>query len=305
MKTRALIAFVAIAAFAGPVASFAIIPVTVDGVIDPGTILFHLSEVANTGASLAQCEQMVQQGIQAYQLATQMKSFAGDPRISVSMMVDLNVPNQSIFDSIGGASGNGGLNMLSSNYAKGPSGVNIKLRLVGTDANSISADDQAIMESRQYLSADGSATVTAPAALFTALDSAEAVARGIKTALVAQNTARAQSAQAYINVNANLASAQDESQKQAAAAQLAAITAQQTILNGQTQQQALEYQMQNDKDKRTEANANLTGQQQGAVVAQGTAQQLATEAAAAKQNQAASQQTVTGSPIDFDYTLIH
>jgi hypothetical protein len=290
----------AILALFAPAAAFAVIPVTVDAIVDPNFLLSQAAQVANMAGTLAQAEQIVGQGVQMYELGQQMKNFAGDPKIAVSGLVDLRSINTYVNNSIG----NGDLNALASTFAQAQGGVNIRLNLVAGDPGSVANDNAAMISARIVIGPDGRVSES-PAELYTSLDSAEAIARSIKFALIAQNNARAQAGQALIQVNLKLGSAQNESQKQAAAAQLAAIQAQQTLLNGQTQQQALEYQLQKDKDERTAENANITDQEQATTDSQAIGQQIATTTTTAQQNQAASRNTVPGNPMNLDYSQIH
>lgn len=297
MKIKATVAALAIAAgVAQPVN--AVIPVFVD--FDLTATINQIETMAQWATQLESMATQIEQAKALVSEAKTMKAYAGNPGDAVRSLISTAGIDADLSTSIGsGSSLSGSLNFLASLEAGG-----VSISLVPTTASEAATDDSAMAAFRDIIRSDGTST-TAPSSLFTALDSAETIARAVKKALVGQNATRAKAVKALAEVNTNLSGATTESEKQAAAAQFAAISAQQALLTGQTVQQQFEWELQKDKAARDADNERIGAEQQAISYADEIYSKVEADSVVAATNRDNSRARVTGVPIGLDYTIIH
>lgn len=272
MKNKTAWLILALAALPAARASY---PVVVTAITDPKHTANILKTATETAATAARTAQVVQQ-------AQTLVAFAGDPKVAVRNLSDLERINQSVKRIVGPEAGADALL---------ESGRNIM------QANSEMA------RARREIEVLGQKRNTSPS-LYEALDAAEALSQGVKEQLRRQQDARKNSADELAKAQQGLKSATTESEKQAAAAQMQAIAAQQAIMSGQLQQQSLELQIQQSEQARREKEARIRAEAEFNARAESTREQ---QDARRTQDTAAARdafRTVDARPPEFDWDAI-
>jgi hypothetical protein len=257
------------------ISAFASYPVVVTKITDPQHTVNIVKTATETAATAARTAQVVQQ-------AQTLVAFAGDPKAAVRNLSDLERINQSVKRIVGPEAGADSLL---------ESGRNIM------QANS------EFTRARREIEVLGQRRNSAPS-LYEALDAAEALSQGVKEQLRRQQDARKTSAEELEKAQQGLKNAATESEKQAAAAQMQAIAAQQAIMNGQVQQQALEIQIQQAEQARREKEARIRAEAEFNARAAAAREQQDTRKA---QDTTAGRETfkpVDARPPEFDWEAI-
>jgi hypothetical protein len=264
---------------------FAGYPVTVIGNVDPGELIHRATEIAKLAATVQQATEMVRQ-------AETLVEFAGDPKAAVQNIGDLQRITKSLDRIVGPSGGFDALKQASST--------------IGAAGQVMDATQQAMEQTKRLQrqvevfgqKRDGNVD------LFRSLDAAERLSRTVRSELGKQNEHRRDAAKELADAHKKLKDAKSESEKQAAAAQIAAIQAQDQMVTGQQQALFYEYQIEKDDKERQARVAALAREEQRQAQAKALATAQQAQVSKGQQRQNAMNAKVEGDPFTFDYSQV-
>lgn len=210
--------------------------VFVAGNTDPGEIAHRAAEIAQLVSQVEQATQMVRQ-------ANTLVKFAGDPKGAVRSLSDLARISDSLGQILGPENGTAdGLRQLSAQFRAGDQMANEMDRL-----------DNAFAGLSREINSFGQSKGASPD-LYQALYAAESLARTAREQIKKGAEARKQIDEELRRAHEQLRNATTESEKQAAAAQIAALEARHNVMTAQQQAMLADLELE-ERSKAREAYA--------------------------------------------------